>query len=403
MGSLKDIGKKLSKAGTEIAGSTENLINGTVQDFEDFFYTARSCIEATSNCYNLTEQKYNEFLIKSRLRIVQHHLAMNRILFEIGTIPVDLIREVYDRVQKELRKEIKPVIYKVINPKAAVWDGNVELEEISIPYTFPENRRPFIFIHGAFNKQNKDTAFDFYKPFENEANLFKDLDPNHDYSDVDIYIVSYDTELTDEYEWIIRKGFELSLGPITDPEPNPAPDLFAAVFWHELMKRAEEVGEALIPFLKGISESVSNNKIGRGTIVTHSLGCHVFAHAAQSFINQSPGTSYIFSEWLCMAAALPMGSLAPGGRYSDANKVLNVESPDSLEVYYSSLDSILSTAYFAATGTLAIGQIGALATNSNISDINVTSEVNVTHTITDGYFGKLGQLLYVKFHPSSVG
>ncbi|QNF28519.1 hypothetical protein [Metabacillus elymi] len=330
------------------------------------------------------------------MRTLQHHIAMNQILFEMGTIPLDLIQEVFDKVQNELRKEVKPVIYKVKNPKAAVWEGNVELDEISLPFPFPENRRPFIFIHGAFNKQNKETAFDFFKPFENEVKLF--YDPNLGYSDVDVYILSYDTELTDEYEWSIRKGFEMILGPITDPEPNPAPDLFAAVFWHELMKRAEEVGAALVPFLKGISESVLINKIGRGTIVTHSLGCHVFAHAAQSFINESSGTTDIFSEWLCMAAAIPMGALSPGGKYSDANKVLNIYA-DSLEVYYSKLDSLLSTVYFAATGTLAIGQTGALAYNSNINDIDVTIDVNVTHRVKDGYFEKLGQLLYYKFHP----
>ncbi|QNF28520.1 hypothetical protein [Metabacillus elymi] len=41
MGSLKNIGKKLSKAGNEIAGATANLINGTVQDFHVLSYGAR--------------------------------------------------------------------------------------------------------------------------------------------------------------------------------------------------------------------------------------------------------------------------------------------------------------------------------------------------------------------------
>ncbi|AXN37234.1 hypothetical protein [Peribacillus butanolivorans] len=395
MVSMKDIGNKLSKATSKVADTTQKLLMGVGEDLEGLIDNTRECINSALDCGGNIYKEIDDFRNKNILRIIDHHIAINQLLLEIGTIPIELIREVYDRVQKELRKEIKPVIYKVINPKAAVWDGNVELEEISIPYTFPENRTPFIFIHGAFNKQNKDTAFDFYKPFEDEVKMFKDLPTEFKY--IDIYIVSYDTELTDEYEWIIRKGFELSLGPITDPEPNPEPNMFAAVFWSELIKRAEEVGDALVPFLKGIAEQVNKEQIGRGTIISHSLGCHVFAHAAQSFIKESGGTSSIFSEWLCMAAALPMGSLEPGGKYSEANKAIDVDNP-SVGVYHSYLDGILSTAYIAATGNLAIGQVGVLMKQSNIYNRNVTLEVNVIHTISDGYFAKLGEELYGHFH-----
>ncbi|WP_156410959.1 hypothetical protein [Paenibacillus sp. Soil787] len=50
----------------------------------------------------------------------------------------------------------------------------------------------------------------------------------------------------------------------------------------------------------------------------------------------------------CMAPAIPMGSLAPGGQFSETAK-------------------------------------GALVTNSNIYDLDVTSIVS-SHSISDGYF-----------------
>ncbi|KJD43613.1 hypothetical protein QD47_21715 [Paenibacillus terrae] len=105
----------------------------------------------------------------------------------------------------------------------------------------------------------------------------------------------------------------------------------------------------------------------------------------------------IISEWYCMAAAIPMGSLAPGGQFSDASKVVmgyedsySWRNDKGVTVWYSRLDSILSTSHVLASGTLAIGQTGALVMNSNIEDFDVTSKVGLTHTISDGYFTKLG-------------
>lgn len=388
LGYLKDLNKKAKKTVSDVSQATQNFVQGTTEDIHDFVNTAVECTLSS-----------HEILLKHHLRVLQYDIVLRRILIDSGTLPVEFIRQAFEIAQKKLRKKIKPVIYKLNNPHEAVWkdENKKELEEVAIPFSFPEQRTPYIFIHGAFNKQNKDTAFDFYKPFEKEVKMFEDPSFN---MDKDVYIISYDTELTDEYEWAIRSAFERILGPITDPEPNPAPDLFAAVFWNELTSRAEETGEDLIPFFKGLSELVQTSEFPTAKIFTHSLGCHVFAHAAHSLIKEAPQMTEFFSEWYCMAAALPIGSLASGGQFGDANKVVLGSSENSgscygygVSVWYSRLDSILSTAYFLATGTLAIGQTGALVTDSNrrnIWDFDVTDKVGLTHTITDEYFSKLG-------------
>ena len=178
----------------------------------------------------------------------------------------------------------------------------------------------------------------------------------------------------------------------------------AAVFWRELERRANLTGEHLATYFPNLD---NNNR--RALIVSHSLGCFASATALKTFALQSANV-IPFNIWLCMAGALPANAFTESGFFKESLDVvaLPVRSSRSSAIgvdfprlgtfaLFSYFDLVLGTAYVFANSTLALGQTGALIPVKHVENINVTDLAGETHTISNGYFQKVGALLRAIF------
>ncbi|KZE74900.1 hypothetical protein [Paenibacillus elgii] len=255
-------------------------------------------------------------------------------------------------------------------------------------YKFPAGRYPCLFVHGKGHTATKDSAYSFFWDIEEHVKIFR----HDEYKNHDLYLVSYDTDLTGTDEKIIKAAFELfiKIGALGDPEP-----LILAVFWRELERRAEVTGKFLVPFLKTLSSFYKSieemNGIGPFAI-THSLGCYTFATAAQELLKES-NENRCFAAWLCMAAAVPSNGFTNTGAFRLAPLIAG--TPDGpimgTSVWYSRTDLVLNIAYTLATGHLAMGVTGPLISRQEVYPEDVTSITKEDHHIA--YFKKLSKKL----------
>ncbi|MEK4058307.1 MULTISPECIES: hypothetical protein [Paenibacillus] len=377
--SIKKMEQTVKKAGSDLGNATNTIINNTVSDIRNILSNLGDCASAIDN-----------IRLRATHRAIQYHTSVARILKETEVYPVELIERIYNSIADLLKipdSEVEIRLYHLINPGPAVWESQPRDMQVIDPDTIslPQDRVPFVFIHGVENQGETD-AFEFYKKFEKSAWMYNHNVPGVDYSSVDIYIVSYDAKISNENHQIIKSAFE-SAGVIVDGD---APGMFAAVMWKEWVRRARLTSDKIMPFLNKMKYLPHNY---RGLAVTHSLGCEVMANAGHRLIENDPDLEPAFIRWWCMAAALPSDAFSNTGLYPSAPRIaMNypLEKPGTT-VWFSASDSLLSTLYFIANDHFAMGQTGAHMIDQYAHYINndVTLCVLEAH-MTDTYFPRLG-------------
>ncbi|MEB8700833.1 hypothetical protein P4H21_08580 [Bacillus cereus] len=357
----------------KVVSTVDAVVQNTVDDIS-------LILNETANC----AASMGRISMRVAQRAIEYNDVWIKQLIDAQILPIDLIEKVWEQIGWKLEKYPNPRIFLLENPRDAVWGGApANFKEVDVNKALPMDRVPFLFVHGAEYNAFASEAFKFYRQFELAAGMFNNNIT--DYSKADIYIVSYDSKLTDEEGLIIRKGISTVLGGnITGDAPN----IYASVLWKELERRAKiTANEKIFPFLRQIA--LANNK---GRAVTHSLGCLCLAHAANQYISGRASIRPAFSSWFCMAAAIPTSAFTRTGEYTSAPLIAGI--PDGIaygtSVWSSKLDSVLSTMYVLANNRFAMGQWGALQTKENYyyTNLDVTKCVRGIHEVKEGEFGK---------------
>ncbi|MBZ9622907.1 hypothetical protein G9F71_008575 [Clostridium sp. FP2] len=358
-----------------------NVINNTCEDIKFILDRAEGCVSDFDSIRNRIANRTSEYQAVITNEVIDSY--------------IEVFDMVWERVGGKLHRKIYPRIFQLINPKEAVWEGrgSENMQEIDInTITFPADRTPFVFIHGIENEPTKEAAYEFYEKFENAARMYNN--DITDYSkDTDVFIVSYDSTLSNDEEVIIRAGFETVLGGTVTGD---APEFFAAVMWREWQKRAIYTGEeVLLPFLKKMADS-NIDRTKRGKVISHSLGCLVMAHAAEELKKQFPDSEKPLNSWLVLAAALPLNAFANTGDYKNAPAVTGVYDSDPLygtKVWFSYVDFALLFFYVYATKHEAMGQRGSVfPARYEVFNQDVTFCTLESHT-ADEYFARLASTL----------
>lgn len=372
-----DLGKlelKANKTLHDLTEAAKGFVDNTQSDIQLIADAAAGCLA-----------ELDHVRLRVTHRAIEYYTAVQRMLIDDELLPVELIQKVWEQVSGQLEHDPKPQIYALWNPKEAVWEGaEPRLEPVPEDWNnFHIESTTYLFIHGKDYRSDPKEAYEFYVRFAKEVNLYKE---SHTIEDV--FLVSYDTKITDEAETIIRKGFETVLATMVT---GSAPNLFLAVLWRELERRATVTGDFLLPLLKRMRE-------GKGSYgaVTHSLGCFTFAHAAKRLISEQP-EGHGLNFWYCMAPALPANAFTNTGIFKQAPLI------GETSVWYSFIDSILSTAYILANGHPAMGQTGALEPAHSLNDIDVTKLAGPVHNVQEiaeipGYFTLVGPKLREKMN-----
>ncbi|MEI5919431.1 hypothetical protein ACMHYP_26235 [Bacillus cereus] len=363
---MYDIGKLEKKANNTLRDLSEAgkvLLDNTLNDVQHIANGAAGCLA-----------EWDSVRLRVAHRAIEYFTTIQRILIEAELLPVELIQKVWEQVSGQLERDPNPQVYALWNPKQAVWEGATpNLESLPADYNnFHIEASGTIFIHGKDYQSDPKEAYEFYVNYAKELNLYKNF-----HTIQDVFLVCYDTKITDEADTIIRKGFETVLGTTIT---GSAPNMFAAVLWRELERRATLTGDFLFPLLKRMREAK-----GAYGAVTHSLGCFTLAHVANRLVNVLPDGNRLRS-WHCMAPALPANAFTGTGIFKDAPLI-----SDGTTVWYSHIDSILSTAYIYANGYPAMGQTGCLESANSVENIDVTQFVGPVHNVqeiagTPGYF-----------------
>ncbi|GBF89898.1 hypothetical protein Rsub_02602 [Raphidocelis subcapitata] len=292
-----------------------------------------------------------------------------------GMLPVDLIYAASEVAAPQLVKDPKPQLWRLLNPYECTWGvpkQPAHFQAITDPATqIPHNLVSHFFVHGAMYNGKPGYAYNnYYLAFEYRAKYFKSV-PNRfwtcDNSTCAIYILTYDSDITDADEGIARQAIVTVLGSIaaTVPVTGPAGFLAAAVIWRELKRRARIAGA----YLRNVVATLPHGDAiewGQGNfyIYSHSLGNQVVAHAFHTQYTASPNDGGRFRGWYAFAAAIPASSFAPiGGIYSKALLALNHHMRSwpyqgTVRIYSSLKDEALSVLYYVANGHFAMGQVG---------------------------------------------
>ncbi|MHB8063574.1 MAG: hypothetical protein ACYDG2_13235 [Ruminiclostridium sp.] len=382
--SLKEMQSKCSDAIREGQNIAKSVYNNTIDDISRI-------IGGVEHCAN----EIDKIRLHVTHRAIEYHTLYRRTLSETSIIPDKLIEEVWNKIFGEVEGEANPRIFHLKNPKQAVWgDSSIpycrsqnpdenwdprnpcipQMEEINVStIQLPENRIPFLFVHGAGLRGNKESAYRFYYYFEQVARMFNNS--IWDYSNIDIYLVSYDSLITNNTKLIVREAFESILGPLDDDD---APLIIGAALWKEWEKRAETTAnEVVLPFLKRISQDVSESNSRGATVISHSLGCYLQAYASQKFVLEIPeANKRPFQYWFCMAAALPANAFTSTGEFPLAPRI----AYHGTSVWFSNTDWILGTLYAClANGYFGMGETGALVSANELENIDVTMCTGLEH------------------------
>ncbi|MDA2116714.1 hypothetical protein PDN31_15295 [Bacillus cereus] len=386
---LGDVAKTVTNTVNDVKNNTEQLINNTVGDIQSILGNVAACA-----------REMDRIRLRVTNRAIEYQTVVMRQVLDSKVLPVGLIDKVWDLIGWRVKKNPNPRIFRLENPKNCIWDKSESeiLTEINENAPLPPDKIPYVFVHGIQNGAFKSEAFKFYRNFELAARMFNPSNPQANYSNVDIYIVSYDSKLTDEEGLIIREGISSVLA---SPVSGDAPDLYAAVMWKEWERRAQITAEnKILPFLKQISQS----NIKGANAITHSLGCYALAYAANKFFIEQPSMRPPFYSWFCMAAAIPANSFTSTGIFNKAPFIAGIPDNPGIgtSVWFSYLDSALSTLYVIANKYAALGQTGALQSQIPVTNIDTSrctkgvhmvDEVNKYGVVIPGYFTLLGPLI----------
>ncbi|PQP80344.1 hypothetical protein C0Q44_28435 [Paenibacillus sp. PCH8] len=371
-GSLGEWSDKVVDAVQQAGDAVQGMYDNTINDIQATLGNVGECLAAM-----------DDIRLRVAHRTIEYQTMVTRALLNAHFLSREVIEEVWRFVKKDIRRDPRPAIYYVPRPFSS--DTAVQIDPET--YEFPPGRKPSLFVHGKGYSSSKNSAYSFFSDIEEHVQIFSN---GHNELN-DVYLVSYDTELTDEDEIIIRAAFQLLLGIGTAGEADP---LILAVFWRELERRAAITGDYILPFLRRIAEAQTPDLSLAGFAITHSLGCFTFASAAQKLIRENENNR-CFLNWLCMAAAIPSNGFTSTGGFTFAPLIAGGgDGPRyGTSVWYSRLDLVLNLAYTLATGHLALGATGSLDSVPRvyISDMDVTQITKEDHYIA--YFKKLGNML----------
>lgn len=379
---MESVGKAAQDTVNAFKKEADTFIQNTTDDINHY-------IEHTLNCLGDIDQ----IRIRIMERYIQYETTYVRALIEAGIIPAELLRKVQDRIFGRVPPPPEPILFFLRNPNC-VWTGQApDMVEFDVRNENPRRgRKPFVFIHGASYARRWEDAYSFYKAFEVTAGMFKDgRQP-----DYDIYILSYDSDLTNETKLLIRRGIEAELGTAVEGESTV---IYWAILWRELVARAHCAGEKhLTPLFHKIF-AIDDNKMLSGYIISHSLGNEAVAFAAKKYY-EGRNDSYIpiCQSWWCMAAALPADAFTNTGDYEVSPQISIIgEGNEGTVVWFSRADAVLSLLYPMGNTTsdgqtmLALGVTGALQHQNPLTNLDVTQCTKTTHEVSEGYFEKIGK------------
>ncbi|MDN9012711.1 hypothetical protein [Brevibacillus laterosporus] len=386
--------RQVSNSINDVVETGKQIIKNTEEDLDYIFENVKECVQRCG-------VSIDNIRLRLTHRFIQYSSLVLGALCSNGLIPADIIKENYEKISDQLRRNPNAKILHLKNPKESVWPN--EQGETADPvfddiepdsFVFEENREAWVFIHGmsykALKKDGSDfsssrqiDAFDYFANFEKEARVFNP-DPNAplppDTSKIDIYLITYDSEMSDEEEEKIKVLLQSVV--IGGGNYNL---LIAAVFWKEMKRRAEKTAAYIKPFLEKLDRNT-------GRAITHSLGCYVLAYVAEQIISQNNDLQ-AFNSWWCMSPAIPSDSFSNTGSLQHAPLIAG--SFDGLlygtSVWYSLGDLVLMLLYPLAACTTALGLTG-LGVNDNhwAEDYNITNITDVHHGPDGEYIQRLG-------------
>ncbi|MEC2472689.1 hypothetical protein P9W87_15815 [Bacillus thuringiensis] len=391
--------EKVCNTLNDIAETAKSVYKNSIDDIDYLFGEARDCVEGCGA--NLDNAR-----LRLTHRGIQYLTTTIEILSKNHLLPTEFIYYIYTLVAEDIARDPKPKLFHFQNPYEAIWDKespeSPKLIEVDPEKYIPNpNNESWLFIHGMLYKgMNHDgtdieqidlNIYDFYGAFEAEAEMFKE-GPN---ANIDIYLVSYDSEMNKTEREVMEKAIK---GNVIASVEAFLFLLVAAVYWREMKDRADKTGEYILPFLKRL-------KGNSGKVITHSLGCHVLAHAGQK-IHHIDNMGESFKEWWCMNAALPSDAFSNTGDFNRAPYIADYYEDGKrtgTRVWYSLSDIVLMMIYPLATYHTALGQTGAgISRQENfIEDIDLTNITEVYHAYEGEYINRLGNCIR-NFHHSET-
>ena len=195
---------ELERKATSIVRDTQRLGEAVIEN-------TMNDIDAIIGDIDACSRHLDSIRVRVTNRAVEYQTGIFRVLVDTDLLPVTLIEEVWLQIAPGLIVDPHPQVFKLDNPEPAVWNNAPPLFTAIPPsFAFPNDRLAVFVVHGKDYGGSENEAFDFmYKPFEKAARMFSSSNPM--WKDrADIYLVTYDTRLTDEARTIIRQGFEVS-------------------------------------------------------------------------------------------------------------------------------------------------------------------------------------------------
>ncbi|MEH7265821.1 alpha/beta hydrolase, partial [Priestia megaterium] len=310
-------------------------------------------------------------------RVAESQAVANRIVID-SVVNDPIFRQILKEVLPQLQRNPNPIIYKVENPADAT--NSSSLREFNVnTSSLPSDRIPDIFIYGILNN-GKEDAWTFYNNFNNAIGMFNAANA-HAFSNVDIYIVAYDTRI--EFADV---GFSDGVSNTQRVIIPPTSPILPVLMWREWERRATiTANQAVFPFLKKMSDS--NIK---GRAIAHSLGNFVLASAAQRLVAKSSNSlNQPLLSWFAVAPAIPSNAFSVTGIFEDAPFITD----DNTSVFFSRNDAALSGPYVIANGHQAMGQTGALNSSAFVVNVDVTLCLGTTLHEAKWYFNAMAPIV----------
>ncbi|PFQ95922.1 hypothetical protein [Bacillus cereus] len=395
--------KNVTNTLNEIGDFAQTAIDNTQGDINSILGNAEDCISTCGASVDAVR-------IRVQNRNIQYYTSVIEAITRNFLIPVDLVEYVYGQLKDKLKKNPYPKIFHFENPWI-IW-GNAKcptnpnkdcpdpiLTEINpTEIELKKDRNPYLFIHGMvyeatkkdgsdFSRSEPTDAYGFYSTFEKQAKMFINM-PEEKRDKIDIYLVEYDSEMSEDEENIIRDFLIEHI--LIDLDPYEFL-IIAAIFWKEMERRAKVTGNYILPFIEKLRDE------NQGSVITHSLGGYVMAHAAHKIIDTKGfNDRKSIQKWWCLSPALPSNAFTNTGEFEKAPFIAGPSRGEEIwgatTVWYSLSDIALMLLYPLANFHPAMGQtgIGIVETIGYVRDINITKTTCTTHGPGGAYMERLG-------------
>lgn len=276
-------------------------------------------------------------------------------------------------------------LWRLIEPEsvlsASSFDGLFEkistIQDVAIQRRNADFHSPLLFIHGVEYGSPSEVIRDLVQPFLKSMYA----DQTHKKTlNRDVYFVSWNSALIGtELRQYMQSQTHMARAWTFAKELSRWPHYF-----HDVERRAALAGAALIPF---IIEWCSDSSVGP-TVVSHSLGAKVWADALKSIATNSamlarPGI------WWNLQPALARRAFTSEGEYALVAQMYQGGPQARAVTWYSRFDFVLSTLFWIAKGSPALGQFGC--PKQSIPQRDVTKWVGEAHGMNH-ISGRLGTL-----------